>query len=82
MVRTSPRSASPKRRVAATGDDAELLDRVLRSVQVVRADGENFGVVRRYGVVVAGQLDELATAERSPERAVEHEHDVLLVQER
>ena len=50
-----------------------------RSFQVICADGENDCVTLLYRGVVVCQLDELNTAERSPERAVKDEYDVTVV---
>ena len=49
-----------------------------RSVQVVGADCEDDCVALLYRVVVVCQLDELSTAELSPECAVEDEDDVAV----
>jgi len=50
----------------------------LRSIQVIGTDGENDGVVLLDRGIVVCQLDELNSAERSPERAVEDEHNVAM----
>ena len=52
--------------------------RRFRSFQVVSADGKNERVALLYRGVMVCQLDELSAAERSPERAVEDEHDVAV----
>lgn len=50
----------------------------LRARQVVGADRQHNGVVRLYIGVLRCQLDELFTAEGSPECAVKDEDDVLI----
>lgn len=50
----------------------------LRARQVVGADRQHDGVVRFYIGVLRCQLDELFTAEGSPECAVKDEDDVLI----
>lgn len=50
----------------------------LRARQVVGADRQHYGVVRFYIGVLRCQLDELFTAEGSPECAVKDEDDVLV----
>ena len=52
------------------------------SLQVVGADCQDYGVKFLYLIVVVCQLDELSTAERSPECPVEDQNHVLFASER
>ena len=60
---------------------APLVCGSLGSFQVVRTDREDDSVFLLYRCVVFCQLDELLAAERSPERAVEDEHNILVASE-
>ena len=69
-------------RIAVRVDDwehrDEVFDRVFSTLQIVGAKGDDFGISTFDGLVVLCQIDELAAAERSPERPIEDQHGVLI----
>ena len=56
---------------------AKIRYRILSALEVVCAYCDNLSILPRDGIVVLGQINELGTAFDSPERAVEHHHDIL-----
>ena len=59
---------------------AKIGYRILSALEVICAYCDNLSIPRRDGIVVLGQINELGTAFDSPERAVEHHHDILLAE--
>ena len=57
---------------------AEIRNRILGALEIISAYGYDFSVLRSDGIVVFGQINELGTAFGSPERPIEHQHDVFL----
>ncbi len=69
-------------RVTVRVDDweprAEVRDCDVGASQAVGANGDDLGVAPDDALVVLSQIDELAAAERSPERAIEDQHGVAI----
>ena len=69
-------------RITVRVDDRELRfevrDCYVGAPQIICADGNDLGVERADALVVLCQLDELAAAERSPERSIEDQHGVTI----
>ena len=69
-------------RVTVRIDDRKLrskiFDCVVGASEIVRAKCNYFGVARTDVLVVLCQIDELAAAERSPERPIEDQHGVTI----
>ena len=69
-------------RITLCIDDRELhgevFDRVIGASQIVGAKGDDFGIGTYDALVILCQLDELAAAERSPERTVEDQHGIFI----